>query len=240
MKYRTIVADPPWPYHDGPMGFQRDRGLDFLPYTSMDVPLIASLPVADIADLAAHVYVWTTNRFLWTMPSISDAWGFKITQVLTWCKAPMGVGPGSAFSNTTEFVVFGRMRLGQTITDARVASGLGRGDLHRLLFDSKPTGLVYRWEQDDCLPTPTHWDALRGALRMLGNAPDITADPQRQSSSWFNWKRSEHSAKPEAFIDTVEQVSPPPYVELFSRRHRLGWDVWGNESANTAHLEAAV
>jgi len=34
----------------------------------------------------------------------------------------------------------------------------------------------------------------------------------------------------------VEQVSPGPYVELFARRHRLGWDVWGNESANTAEF----
>lgn len=55
---------------------------------------------------------------------------------------------------------------------------------------------------------------------------------------WFTWPRGAHSAKPEAFIDMVEQVSPPPYVELFARRHRLGWDVWGNESANTATMEA--
>jgi len=47
-----------------------------------------------------------------------------------------------------------------------------------------------------------------------------------------------HSAKPEAFIDFVETISPEPRVELFARRHRLGWDVWGNESANTATLEA--
>ena len=46
-----------------------------------------------------------------------------------------------------------------------------------------------------------------------------------------------HSTKPEAFIDYVEMVSPGPYVELFARRHRLGWDVFGNESANTATLE---
>jgi len=45
-----------------------------------------------------------------------------------------------------------------------------------------------------------------------------------------------HSTKPECFLDYVEQVSPGPYVELFARRHRLGWDVWGNESANTAEL----
>jgi N6-adenosine-specific RNA methylase IME4 len=28
----------------------------------------------------------------------------------------------------------------------------------------------------------------------------------------------------------VEQVSPGPYLEMFSRRARLGWDTWGDES----------
>lgn len=55
-------------------------------------------------------------------------------------------------------------------------------------------------------------------------------------STWFTWPRGAHSQKPEHFYDLVEQVSPGPYVELFARRHRLGWDVWGNESANTATL----
>jgi len=66
---------------------------------------------------------------------------------------------------------------------------------------------------------------------------------RRTDSSWWSWKRPElatgplHSRKPEGFIDLVESVSPPPYIELFARRHRLGWDVWGDESANTATLE---
>jgi N6-adenosine-specific RNA methylase IME4 len=46
-------------------------------------------------------------------------------------------------------------------------------------------------------------------------------------SSWYVWPRAEHSTKPDAFYDLVEQVSPGPYVELFSRRCRFGWDyVW--------------
>lgn len=36
-----------------------------------------------------------------------------------------------------------------------------------------------------------------------------------------------HSVKPDAFLDLVEQVSPGPYVELFCRRPRFGWDSWG-------------
>ena len=37
----------------------------------------------------------------------------------------------------------------------------------------------------------------------------------------------QHSVKPDAFMDYIEQCSPPPYVELFCRRPRFGWDSWG-------------
>ena len=47
---------------------------------------------------------------------------------------------------------------------------------------------------------------------------------RRWPTSWFQWPRGEHSVKPEAFLDIVEQVSPGPYAELFSRRARFGWD----------------
>jgi len=70
--------------------------------------------------------------------------------------------------------------------------------------------------------------ARRGSLAAL----------TRVDRNWWQWARREHSAKPEHFYDLVEQVSPGPYVELFARRHRLGWDVWGNESANTAEMPA--
>jgi N6-adenosine-specific RNA methylase IME4 len=45
-----------------------------------------------------------------------------------------------------------------------------------------------------------------------------------------------HSAKPEAFYDLVESVSPGPYLELFARRQRLGWDTWGNEALEHVDL----
>lgn len=46
-----------------------------------------------------------------------------------------------------------------------------------------------------------------------------------------------HSSKPEAFLDFIEQVSPGPYLELFARRQRLGWDTYGDEALN--HVELA-
>jgi N6-adenosine-specific RNA methylase IME4 len=36
-----------------------------------------------------------------------------------------------------------------------------------------------------------------------------------------------HSVKPPALLDVVERVCPGPYVELFARQPRFGWDSWG-------------
>jgi N6-adenosine-specific RNA methylase IME4 len=44
----------------------------------------------------------------------------------------------------------------------------------------------------------------------------------------YIWPRiGQHSVKPAAFGDLVEKASPGPYVELFARAPRLGWDSWG-------------
>jgi N6-adenosine-specific RNA methylase IME4 len=61
---------------------------------------------------------------------------------------------------------------------------------------------------------------------------------QKALASWFVWTRAEHSRKPDAFYDLVEQVSPGPYLELFARRARFGWDYWGDESLGTAEMVA--
>lgn len=48
-----------------------------------------------------------------------------------------------------------------------------------------------------------------------------------------------HSSKPDLFLDMVERVSPGPYLELFARRERLGWETWGDQSANSSGLQLA-
>lgn len=58
----------------------------------------------------------------------------------------------------------------------------------------------------------------------------------RCERTWFEWSRSTHSQKPEAFLDLVEALSPGPYLEMFARRGRFGWDYWGDESLGTAEL----
>ena len=41
--------------------------------------------------------------------------------------------------------------------------------------------------------------------------------------------RGKHSQKPDRLHEIAEAVSPGPRLELFARRQRPGWDVWGRE-----------
>ena len=48
-------------------------------------------------------------------------------------------------------------------------------------------------------------------------------------------ERFAHSRKPENIHHYCEQMDGP-YLELFARRARAGWDVWGNEAPNGVQL----
>lgn len=41
--------------------------------------------------------------------------------------------------------------------------------------------------------------------------------------------RRQHSRKPEEMYDDIEAYAAGPYIELFARESRAGWDSWGNE-----------
>ena len=185
-RYRTIVADPPWHYEcmGGGYAWRKGKpsgvtGRPMLAYETLSVDELIALPVVEIADDDALLFLWTTQRYLWDAPRIAEAWGFKRSKVLTWCKPPTGFSMGGTFGNASEFV------------------------------------LVCR----------------RGKPETLERVP----------RDWFEWPRSGgHSAKPDAFLDLVERVSPEPRLELFARRARFGWDYWGDQSLGTAEMPGSV
>jgi len=69
-------------------------------------------------------------------------------------------------------------------------------------------------------------------LGTRGRAPVLF----RGQGSWFYAPVQEHSHKPEEQYAIIERCSPGPYLELFARRPRLGWHVWGNEVESDVEL----
>lgn len=62
---------------------------------------------------------------------------------------------------------------------------------------------------------------IRGRLRTLA--------PGRRQVNIIKTQKREHSRKPDELYDIIEGCSPGPYLELFARGQRKGWDQWGNE-----------
>ena len=57
--------------------------------------------------------------------------------------------------------------------------------------------------------------------------------------TWFTAPRGKHSVKPEESYRIIELASPPPRIELFARKPRSGWDVWGLDVESDITLEAS-
>lgn len=71
--------------------------------------------------------------------------------------------------------------------------------------------------------TNTEFVIVAQKIREGTNAHGARTRGERIPTSWFEWPKQEHSAKPEAFLDIVERVAPAPRAELFARRARFGW-----------------
>jgi N6-adenosine-specific RNA methylase IME4 len=81
-----------------------------------------------------------------------------------------------------------------------------------------------------------YWARNQHELLLIGTRGDIPAPaPGEQFASVIAAAVGEHSAKPAAFAEMIEEMFPHlPAVEMFARGPRLGWTVWGNEAVAAA------
>ena len=249
-RYRTIVADPPWPIGDFPPNFGYAAGKR-TPYSTMTLDQIKALPVSDYAHAGAHLYLWTISEHLEQTWSVARAWGFEPSAPLVWCKPPFGMGLGGKFVNTTEFVLFcrdfaGVGRITAYLADAAERNNVTRKDVDRAMGTSDMAGWwLSRLPHRSKCPLPDQYDRIK-AIVGAGDEMDAEVlgwnehkgDAPRIDTRWFRWPRGAHSAKPEAFLDLVESVSPAPRLELFARRQRLGWSTWGDQALEHVDLVA--
>jgi N6-adenosine-specific RNA methylase IME4 len=63
---------------------------------------------------------------------------------------------------------------------------------------------------------------IRGSMRTLA--------PGRKQVNIIKSMKREHSRKPDEQYELIEDCSPAPYLELFSRGTKKGWTVWGNQT----------
>jgi N6-adenosine-specific RNA methylase IME4 len=115
-------------------------------------------------------------------------------------------------------------------TDARCWLWATNGDWHQQITVMEAWGFTYK----SCLTWIKPYYRLGQYLRnqsehLLLGVRGHAHVQFRGQGTWFYAPVQEHSHKPEEAYCIVERCSPGPYLELFARRKRPGWHVWGNE-----------
>ena len=96
----------------GNVTHQEDEHKRLSRYATMNLAEIMKLPVTDVTDDVAHLYLWVPNAPLPDGLRVMQAWGFKYKANIVWHNVPKDGGPdgrgvGFYFRSTTELVLFG-------------------------------------------------------------------------------------------------------------------------------------
>ena len=105
-KYQIIYADPPWKYKEN-----WGNGSNEHTYQTMNFEDICKLPIPEITEKEAHLYLWVTNPFMKQGLELCEKWGFEYKTLITWIKTYKNgvpeMGMGYYFRSCTEHIIFG-------------------------------------------------------------------------------------------------------------------------------------
>lgn len=202
--YEVAIADPPWSYRD--RNTNGARGAVCKYDLMSDEELIRLDPGALMAPDSV-LFMWATCPRLPFALRLLGAWGFEFkTVAFCWVKTGAISGPRQAFRRALVPRVFDRVTAQRAweavehLIAAPIAFGLG----HHTRGNVE---LVLLGQRGRGL------DRVDRAVRQVVLAP-----------------RGEHSAKPEEVQDRIERLyGERRRLEMFARRPRAGWDLFGNQ-----------
>lgn len=177
-RYRTIVADPPWPYKDASQaGSALTRTVKHNGSIAIGVTMTDHYEPMTIAALCnlkpaaadnAHLYLWTTNAFMDEAHDVARSWGFAPKTILTWTKthqkepARVSMKTGCYFRGATEHCLF-----------------CVRGSLRLQTTEGLPTG--YLWPR---LPHSVKPDAFYDLVEKASPGPYAELFSRRARFGW--------------------------------------------------------
>lgn len=110
-RFATLLADPPWQFTNktGKVAPEHKR---LARYSTLTLPEIMGLPVGELTEKTAHLYLWCPNALLPEGLAVMKAWGFTYKSNIVWHKIRKdggsdGRGVGFYFRNVTELILFG-------------------------------------------------------------------------------------------------------------------------------------
>ena len=91
-KYRVISADPPWSYNDKADAGSVQSGGAAHHYPTMSIQKLCDLPVQDICEPDAVLFLWVTSPLLEDAFAVIKAWAFTYRASFVWDKVKHNMG----------------------------------------------------------------------------------------------------------------------------------------------------
>ena len=90
MKYKIIYADPAWKYNDK-QNTPKLGGAE-KHYSTMSIKELCELPIKNMTEKNAVMFLWTTSPLLEDTFKVIKAWGFKYKTSFIWDKVKHNMG----------------------------------------------------------------------------------------------------------------------------------------------------
>ena len=97
-KFKTVLSDPAWS-HDQKGNYGACKHYDL-----MSLERIKAMPIKDLTEDNAHLWLWCTNGTLEQALEVVKAYGFTYRNIFTWVKPRFGLGV--YLRNATEQLIF--------------------------------------------------------------------------------------------------------------------------------------
>jgi N6-adenosine-specific RNA methylase IME4 len=227
MKFRVIVADPPWSFSDQLKMSDVKRGSQ-ANYDVMTNSDIRELPMEQfISPTGSLIALWVPGSLLQDGMDTMKAWGFEQKQTYVWVKnkkLPVSTILPSLVENIEGAIKsIGYVKknwkehfsycLRDFSLGSMLAFGMGRHfrQTHEICLIGTSDNQIYQHLKNK-------------SQRSVCLAPNLG-----------------HSSKPEALQDSLELMFPRgKKLELFARRHRPGWVCLGNETCHGEDIRVSL
>jgi len=106
-RFSTILADPPWQFTNktGKVAPEHKR---LARYATLNLDDILTLPVRQVSQDKAHLYLWCPNALLPEGLAVMKAWGFNYKSNIIWHKVRKDEN-GQPVAPFVYFVAFGNV-----------------------------------------------------------------------------------------------------------------------------------
>uniref|UniRef100_A0A6M3IE50 Putative methyltransferase n=1 Tax=viral metagenome TaxID=1070528 RepID=A0A6M3IE50_9ZZZZ len=157
-KYRIIYADPPWKYGSDRIVYGGDQEEH---YPCMTIKELCAMPISDITEDNAVLFLWVTSPILEESFDIIRAWSFEYKTSFIWDKVKHNMG----YYNSVRHELLLVCTRGSCLPDVKK------------LFDS-----VHTEERTEHSTKPEHFRMIIDTIYPEGNRIELFA--RKQSKGW--------------------------------------------------------